>query len=151
MIITFIGHRTLGNQNDLHDKIQKVINENVPFQGETKFYCGGYGDFDNLCAQACRAIKKKQPCCEIVFITPYITKAQQEKMRRLTESCLYDSILYPPLEKIPYKFAISKRNEWMVDQADLIIAYVEHAFGGTYKSLVYAKRKKKAIINLAEQ
>ena len=39
----------------------------------------------------------------------------------------------------------------MVDQADLIIAYVDHPYGGAYKTLEYAKKKQKNIINLAEQ
>ena len=63
---------------------------------------------------------------------------------------LYDSTVYPPLENIPQKFAISKRNEWMINQADLIIAYVSHTYGGAYRSLEYARRKKKSIINLAK-
>ena len=63
---------------------------------------------------------------------------------------LYDSIVYPPLEKTPLKFAISKRNEWMIDQSDFVIAYVEHSFGGAYQSLKYAHRKGKRIVNLAK-
>ena len=64
---------------------------------------------------------------------------------------LYDSSVYPPIENVPMRFAINKRNEWMINQADLVIAYVDHTFGGAYKTLQYAKRKKKQIINLAEQ
>ena len=44
--------------------------------------------------------------------------------------------------------AISKRNEWMVDRADLIIAYIEHDYGGAYKTIRYAQRKNKSIIYL---
>ena len=37
----------------------------------------------------------------------------------------------------------------MVDQADTVIAYVRYD-GGAAKTLAYAKRKQKNIINLAE-
>ena len=61
----------------------------------------------------------------------------------------YDEIVYPNIEHVPYKFAISKRNNFMVDSSDLIIAFVDHAWGGAYATLMYAKRKKKTIINLS--
>ena len=64
---------------------------------------------------------------------------------------LYDTVIYPPLETIPPRVAIVKRNEWMIQKADFIIAYVKHTYGGAYKALQYARKKKKSIINLAEK
>ena len=63
----------------------------------------------------------------------------------------YDDVIFPPIENIPRKFAISKRNEWMVNEADLVIAFVTYSWGGAAKTLEYSKRKKKRIINLAEK
>ena len=63
---------------------------------------------------------------------------------------LYDYSLYPPIEKTPLKFAISKRNKWIVNEADLIIAYVSRNYGGAYSALKYAEKLKKKIINLAK-
>ncbi len=150
MIITFIGHRTLYNRNDLYEKVSETIFERATHSETVSFYCGGYGEFDQLCARVSRSVKETKPNSEVVFITPYITESQQKNLRDLLKSNLYDAIIYPPLENVPLKFAISKRNEWMVNQADLIIAYVTHTHGGAYKTLEYARRKKKQIINLAE-
>ncbi|MBQ3489992.1 MAG: hypothetical protein IJA86_05345 [Clostridia bacterium] len=61
-----------------------------------------------------------------------------------------DTSIYPPIEQVPPRFAISKRNEWMMANADLIIAYVNHEYGGAYQSLRVAKRKKKKIINICD-
>ena len=63
----------------------------------------------------------------------------------------YDDCIYPPLENVLPRFCILRRNEWMVDEADLIIAYVMHPLGGAYKTLEYARKKKKKIINLATE
>lgn len=150
MIVTFVGHSSLCNCGDLSQNIKRVISEIMKFNENILFYCGGYGDFDNLCAGVCRSIRKNQPNCEVVFITPYISELQQEKMRYLIDAKLYDSIIYPPLENVPLRFAIIKRNEWIVNEADLIIAYVKQTYGGAYNTLEYARRKKKHIINLAE-
>ena len=38
----------------------------------------------------------------------------------------------------------------MVEQADLVIAYVKYSWGGAAKTLEYSKRKKKRIINIAK-
>ena len=48
------------------------------------------------------------------------------------------------------RYAISKRNQWMVDKSDLVIAHVDHDWGGAAKTLEYAIRKKKSYINLGE-
>lgn len=150
MIITFIGHSCLYKHDFLIPKISSTIIENLSYNDPIVFYCGGYGDFDNICNYTCHLIKNtKKISCEIVFITPYITMAQQEKIKHLINSQIYDSVIYPPLEHIPAKFAIIKRNEWMIEQADLVIAYVKNNFGGAYTALKYAEKKKKRIINLA--
>ena len=150
MIITFVGHGTLHITEELTQKIRLTIKENIKSEVRVTFYCGGYGDFDNHCSSICRKMKAEYPSCEVVFVTPYITPAQQEKMKYLVDAKLYDSTIYPPIENALPRFAITKRNEWMVTEADLIIAYVTHTYGGAYKTLEYARRKKKTIINLAE-
>ena len=61
----------------------------------------------------------------------------------------YDEIIYPEIENKPLRFAISYRNQWMMQKADIVIAFVEHDWGGAYKTYQYAKRKGKRIFNLA--
>lgn len=150
MIITFVGHGTLNISPELSAKIRKTIENNIIDQEYVAFYCGGYGDFDNHCARLCREIKTNHPQCEVVFVTPYLTPSQQTKMMYLLDNKLYDTTVYPPLENVIPRFAISKRNEWMIDKADLIIAFVNHEYGGAQKTLKYAQRKKKRIINLSK-
>ena len=150
MVVSFIGHRHLYNCKELSKSIEQTITENIGGEEKVVFLCGGYGDFDDLCASVCRSIKGIRKNVEIVFVTPYITEAQQKKMKAFMELGVYDSVIYPPIESVPFKFAISKRNEWMVDQSDFIIAYVGHSYGGAYQSLNYARRRGKQIVNLAE-
>ena len=52
-----------------------------------------------------------------------------------------------PLEKVPRRYAIVKRNEWMVDHSDTVVSYVTHGWGGAAKTLAYAKRRHKTILN----
>ena len=150
MIITFIGHRTIYNQKELYEKIKRVIIQNIQSSEYVLFYCGGRGDFDNLCEAVCHSVKKDGVNCEIVYVTPYITKSEQNKMNNEFTTEKFDSIIYPPLEHIPLRLAIKRRNEWMIERADLVIAYVEHEYGGAYNGVCFAHKKKKKVINLAQ-
>ena len=149
MIITFIGHSSICNHADLAEKIKASILENMIPNEHIRFYCGGYGEFDQLCAYVCRSIKELRKNCEVVYVTPYITDSHQNKIKYFNGLNLYDSTLYPGLENVPYRFAIVKRNEWMITEADLIITYIKKQYGRAYKSFLFAQKKNKQIINIA--
>ena len=91
-------------------------------------------------------LKANFPEIELIFITPYLDK-NYSKLEFAKYH--YDDVIFPPIESVPRKFAILKRNELMVEESDLVIAYVMYSWGGAAKTLEYAKRKKKTIINLA--
>ena len=62
----------------------------------------------------------------------------------------YDDVVVPgELDGVHYKSAITKRNRWMVEQSDWLIAFVYRNFGGAYATLRYAEKKGLRIINLA--
>lgn len=61
------------------------------------------------------------------------------------DHCVYDAVKGKPHPK----GAITKRNRWMVEQADLLVCYVEQDEGGAYAALKYAKKLGKKTINLA--
>ena len=151
MIISFIGHSFVPSQDTVKLFVKEQIENSISGVGDVTFYLGGYGDFDGICACVCRELKsKKQNYIELVYVTPYITLSAQKKIKEMQSFGLYDSSIYPPIERTPPKFAISKRNEWMINNSDLIIAYVNREYGGAYKSLRYAKRKNKKIINICD-
>lgn len=150
MVITFFGHSKLCSNGDLAKEVEEAILSKINKSEKTTFYCGGYGDFDNMCARICSLIKKKGIDCEVLFITPYLQSSKLSEIRSGIDGVLYDGSLYPSLEHVPPKLAILKRNEWMVDNSDLIIAYVKHNWGGAYRALEYARKKGKLIYNIIE-
>ncbi len=132
--------------NDVKEQLKNsLVNETIK-NPTCKFYLGGYGDFDGLCLRTLKDLKADFPEIELIFITPYLDKSYSKLEFAKYH---YDYVIFPPLESVPRKFAILKRNEWMVEEADLVIAYVMYSWGGAVKTLEYAKRKKKTIINLA--
>ena len=150
MTITFVGHSTVSSKIMLKDLVKEQLRISISNSDSVTFYLGGYGDFDEICSYACRELKEENRNIEMVYVTPYLNLSEQKKIEEMKRCGLCDSSIYPPVESTPPKFAISKRNEWMVTNSDLIIAYVNHSYGGAYKSLQNAKRKRKKIINIAD-
>ena len=149
MIISFAGHSFVPDVNAVKEKVKKQLLNSIDIE-KTTFYLGGHGSFDEICACVCRELKKEHKNLKIVYVTPYMSLSEQLKIKENERLGLYDSSIYPPIESTPKKFAILKRNEWMMTNSDLVIAYVNHSYGGAYKALQFAKRKKKAIINICD-
>lgn len=148
MVIAFFGHADFQSTNEYRKELLSLLEEEVQNE-EVEFLLGGYGNFDSFARSCCAEYKKTHPQTRMAFVTPYITEEYQRN--RLSQvKDLYDQIVYPELEKTPLRFAISKRNEWMAEKADLVIAYVACSRGGAYKALQFARRKKKTVINLFE-
>ncbi len=149
MIITFCGHATFVGTKEMENRLLDCFDQ-VACQESIDFYLGGYGAFDEFAFAACKKYKEMHIDTRLIFITPYITEQYQKKVLFL-EKDRYDEILYPAIENKPLRFAISYRNQWMIEKADLVIAFVERDWGGAYKSYRYAKRKGKRIFNLANR
>ena len=148
MILTFCGHADFHKTPDLESRMLTLLAEHV---GDTpaEFYLGGYGGFDSFAYEVASQYQKTHPQVSRIFVTPYLSVEYQRT--HLTEAAArYDLILYPEPERVPPRFAITYRNRYMVEQADLVIAYVCRARGGAYQAYRHALRKGKTVINLAE-
>ena len=95
-------------------------------------------------------LKQKIGDIEPIYATPYLSLSEQAKIKHQERLKLYDTSIYPSIENVPQKFAICKRNEWMILNSDLIITYAKHNYGGAHKTLQIAKRKKKKIVNICD-
>ena len=148
MKISFAGHSKIPSSGEIKKLVKELIRNHIENEKQITCYLGGYGDFDAICACVCRELKTEYVNMELVYVMPYIHISEQVKVKEMIDLGFYDRSVYPPVENTPPKFAILKRNEWMMVNADIIIAYVQHRYGGVYKSLQVANRKKKKVINI---
>ena len=148
MTVTFCGHKDYiekdGDRNKILEYLRRVGN-NQPID----FLLGGYGAFDRFALSVSRSYKKEYRESRLYFVTPYMTESYQKNQLKAAKN-EYDSIIYPPIENVPPRFAISFRNKYMVEKADIVIAYVKRDYGGAAATLRVAKRLKKTYFNLAE-
>ena len=149
MIVTFCGHAQYTENEDDEQKILAFLEEKIKDR-PAELYLGGYGSFDSFARKCGRKFQQTHSNVKLVFVTPYLT-VEYQKNQLAQKKDLYDAILYPNLENVPQKFAISRRNKWMVEQADHIVAYIDHAWGGAYQAYKHAKHKQKSIFNITDK
>ena len=139
MKATFCGHAQIENSEKVRDLLRSAV-RNLIEEGCTEFLLGGYGAFDRMAASVLREMKKEYPQIVSVLVLPYPDHRDDFSQ--------YDDTLYPPLENVPKRFAIVHRNRWMTDNADVLIAYVEHDWGGAAKTRSYAQKHGTRIVDL---
>ena len=136
---TFIGHKECYglDEGKLLSAIVGLIDD-----GYKEFLCGGMGNFDMMCARIVKGLKKAYPHIRCYLVIPYLTfKTSREDY--------FDEIIYPDgFEKYHFKAAIPKRNKYLIDNSSAAVCYVTHDWGGAAKTVDFARRKNKTIINL---
>ncbi len=141
-IVAFAGHRYEWHNIGVEDKIESVL-EDLINKGYTIFYDGGYGAFDKICANAVLKLKHKYPHIKLIRILTYY---HHDKEKYELPSCFDGSIL-PEIEEIHYKQKIVKRNEWIIDQCDILVCHIQETYKiGAYRTLKYAQKQNKPII-----
>ena len=146
MVVTFCGHSQYVSSREDEQKILSLLAERVGDR-PAELYLGGYGAFDAFALLCGKKYRLTHPNVKLILVTPYLTAKASSSPH---ETACYDATVYPALERVPPRLAILYRNRWMVEQADLIIAFVKHEWGGAYQTYCHAKKKQKEIFNLAQ-
>ena len=142
MIAVFCGHSNYMQSAQDEDKIFSLLEVEVG-DAPCEIFLGGYGSFDDFAFRCAKKFRQTHPNARLVLVTPYL-----EKAKTTYNKADLDSIIYPSLESVPPRYAISHRNKWMIEQADIVVCYVSRQYGGAYEMYSDAKRKAKKIYNL---
>ena len=144
MIITFCGHAQFRTTEQCERELLTFPETHVG-DSPAQMYLGGYGEFDSFALRCCRKYRETHPQIKLVLVSPYLSDSYQRNHLCDSES-RYDEILYPAIEDKPLRFAIVYRNQYMVQQADWVVTYVTHGWGGAYRTYRYALQKAKQIL-----
>jgi len=131
MTVCFCGHSKLyGSYDSIKAKCYKAV-QSLILEGADSFLVGDYGDFDALAASVCLALRKECPI-EVCLVLPYYKPHIDEYTKQRYDK--FSSVITPPLESTPPRYRIVKANQYMVDQSDIVVAYVRSS-GGAAKNL----------------
>lgn len=143
MVVTFCGHRDFINTTIAEGILTELLEEYAQQNEKLVCYNGGYGNFDGFAATCVENLQRQYTNIHNCLVIPYIYPDFLKRIYLLKKR--FNETIYPPLENVPKKYAIIRRNEWMVDNADVLFACVRRPWGGAARTLEYAKRKNKII------
>ena len=140
MTATFFGHKDTPKETE--PTLRTTLVDLIENHGATEFYVGNNGNFD---AMVRRQLEDLSNTYQITYnvVLAYLPAKKSE----------YDdytnTILPEGIETAPKRFAISWRNKWMIDQADVVVTYVTHGFGGAAQFKELAEKQGKTVIELS--
>lgn len=149
MIVSILGHGDLGEKGCNKQLLSKALEDSIT-KGADAFYCGGCGDFDGACVMCIDELKATYPEVKIYMIIPFTNPFIKLKLQYIKKFGKFDGFIYPEISFGSYKDAVEKRNEWMVNNSDAIIAFVNRGYGSAHTALKYSIKKDKPIVNLAD-
>ncbi len=135
-ICTFFGRRDC--PNTILPKLQDVLEDLILHNHVDTFYVGNQGQFDALVYRTLQELRETHPHIRVTIVLAYMPGKK-------TDSDHYeDTILPDGIESTPPRYAISKRNDWMLKQPDYAVTYITHPFGGPINTprKLHDKRKR---------
>lgn len=144
MTCTFFGHRD--TPKSIEPILQRVLIDLIENKKVDLFYIGNNGSFDLLIKRNLQILKNTYPHIKYFIVLAYFPHAKYEENFED-----YSKVFFPEiLEQVPPKFAIDRRNKWMIDRSDYVIVYVKYPTGCAKKFKDLAERKNKIVLNLAD-
>ncbi len=140
----FFGNATIWNVKEIADKIRKAVVDLITNKQVDTFLVGIKGEFETLSHKILQEIRLDYPNIKIMLVIAY---------ERDLHKCGYhfDDFYYPPLAEVGYRgWSIAKRNDWIVEQTDYVIACNQYQ-GRAYNYCKKAKNKGKTIIEIGKQ
>ncbi|MGN0566730.1 MAG: hypothetical protein ACI4IU_08655 [Candidatus Limousia pullorum] len=129
----------------IENDLQRVLIDLIKNKDVNLFYVGNQGNFDALVRKNLKYLKSIFPNINYYVVLAYMPKESS----KLNTNNFSDTIYPDGLELTPPKYAIDKRNRWMLNQSEYVVTYIKTTFGGAYKFKNLAEKKGKIVINLA--
>lgn len=145
MTVTFFGHRSV--PPFIQTNLERTVRHLIEHKNADVFYVGNNGDFDAYATNALKKLTLEYPHIKYYIVLAYMPR----KSNQINGNIDYNNTILPEkiAQSIP-KFAISKRNDWMLNKSDLVITYITHTYGGAEKYQEKAIKQGKMVINIAK-
>lgn len=144
--VAVTGHRVL---NNIDKNKLKLLFCSLIEKGYNTFLIGMALGFDKLCFETLVEIRKE----EDIKLIACIPCEKQDLKFSASQKKDYAKMLNEADEKYYVNrdytnTCMQKRNEFMVDNSSLLVAYLRRNYGGTYNTVKYAEKKNHIIINI---
>ena len=140
MVCTFFGHRDC--PETIKPKLRATIINLIENHNVDMFYVGNQGQFDAMVRSTLKKLKQEYPHIDYAVVLAYMPGKPSEYED-------YSDTIFPEgLETVHPRYAISHRNTWMLKQADYVVTYITHSYGGATRFAAKALRAEKTVLNI---
>ena len=147
--VSFFGHRIIENPLLIEQRLNLLIRRLLREKEYVEFLVGRDGEFDQIVSSVIRQSKRKYRSdnSSHVWVLPYHTaefRDNEESFRNY-----YDEIEISTSSAGGYfKGAHQTRNREMVNRSHLVVLCIQHASGGAWQTMKYAKKLGVPYINI---
>ena len=141
-VCTFFGHRDC--PDELKIQLRSILIELIENHAAESFYVGNQGKFDSMAHSILRELQAVYPGIRYAVVLAYLP----QKKEKYGSDDFSNTIFPDGMENVPKRFAIVRRNQWMLRQSDIVVTYIRHSWGGAAQFAELAERQKKMIIRL---
>ena len=141
MGVTLIGSREASQA--IVKRVEETLIRLIVENGETTFYVGNHGAFDLIVTAVFKRVKAQFPHVSCYVVLSHMPTAPQ------TDEL--PTILPEAVVASPPKFAISRRNMWMIEHSSIVVTYAPYSFGNSAKYKAIAAKKGKRIIEISDE
>lgn len=163
----FLGHRKINDTEDLRNLIYDTVEKLIREDNIDTFLFGSKSQFNSLCHEIVTNCKKKHPHIKRVYVRSQFPYINEDYENYLLES--YEHTYFPAHLLNAGKASHVERNREMIDKSAICVFYYDPEYApprrkvardvlsdyqpksGTNVAYIYATKKKKVIINLAER
>lgn len=149
--VSFFGHREVSQPFLVEERLETIIEDIINNKEYAEFPVGRDGEFDQIVSSVIRRTAKK--CAfgntALVLVLPCMRAEYRDNEQSFHD--YYDEVeVCTESSTAHFKAAIQIRNRSMIDRSDLVVCCIERKSGGAYKTIQYAKKNNKKILNVAE-
>ena len=136
----FFGHREV--THNIKDKLIAIIEKLITEDGVTEFYVGHQGQFDSMVYSVLKELKEKYTHIRYTVVLAYMPD------EHINEVYGEDTLFPDGMESVPKRFAINRRNDWMIRQSCYAVCYVYKVTGCAAKFREKAEKKGLKVVDV---
>ena len=138
---TFIGHKDC--PQEIKEKLCETVEDLIVNSDVRRFYVGTHGSFDRLVYKVLCDFESKYEI-EIIVVLSYLYH-KKDVYYDLSKTVFPEEV-----DKADKKYAIIRRNEFMIKRSQVLVCYVNNMVSNSYKYMTQASKKGLRIINISD-
>lgn len=150
--VSFFGHRYIERGTEIEERLDKLLHDLITQKEYVDFLIGWNGNFDLLASAAIkRAVRSyNYGNTHFTLVLPYM-KAEYRANEKEYLDYLMKSRCVLNCPKRTRSLLSKSAIGAMIDRSDLVVCCIQHKSGVAYRTIQYAEKQGKKIVNLAEK